>query len=329
MRLANCTLGALALAVSSLSTAAELNLPREGWASWEVAAVDQAPATCCFNHWDEKNRTRMTCKLDTSNINMYSGKATTDKVRVYARFAGGKVDRLKSLAADCPVKADSTIQDLGAVDADVSTRWLAEQVKQDGTGGKKSMGVDALAALALHRGNLARDELTGFARNDPHVETRKQSLFWLSQSRGDEGAAITSSVMFADKDAEVREHGAFALAQSDSARVGPDLIRLGNADKVAEVRSKAWFWLAQSGAAGAESAIAAAIRKEPDDQVRDQAIFALSQLPDERSAKALIAAAEDQSLPREQRKKAVFWLSQSGSNDAQTYLDKVLARTAP
>jgi len=49
-------------------------------------------------------------------------------------------------------------------------------------------------------------------------------------------------------------------------------------------------------------------------------------LPDERAARALIAAAEDQSLSREQRKRAVFWLSQSDSDAAQQYLEKVLAR---
>ena len=39
----------------------------------------------------------------------------------------------------------------------------------------------------------------------------------------------------------------------------------------------------------------------------------------------MIAAAEDKSLSREQRKRAVFWLSQSKSNAALAYLDKVLA----
>ena len=94
------------------------------------------------------------------------------------------------------------------------------------------------------------------------------------------------------------------------------------------MRSQAWFWLAQSGAAEAESAISLAIRKEPDEEVREKAIFALSQLPDERSVKALITTAEDQTLSREQRRKAVFWLSQSASGDAVAYLDKVLAHAA-
>jgi len=59
--------------------------------------------------------------------------------------------------------------------------------------------------------------------------------------------------------------------------------------------------------------------------VREQAIFALSRLPGDRASRALITAAEDRALPREIRKRAVFWLSQSNSDAAQAYLEKVLA----
>ena len=130
--------------------------------------------------------------------------------------------------------------------------------------------------------------------------------------------------MFNDKDPELRQHAAFAITQSKSPRVAQDLIRLGNTDKDGEVRAQAWFWLAQTGAPGSEDAIVAALKKDQDDQVREQAIFALSQLPDERATRALIAAAEDRSLSNEQRKRAVFWLAQSESKGAQTYLEKVL-----
>jgi HEAT repeat protein len=105
-------------------------------------------------------------------------------------------------------------------------------------------------------------------------------------------------------------------------------VRLGTTDRAGEVRGLAWFGLAQPGAADAAAAIGAALKKDQDDEVREQAIFALSQLPDERATRALIAAAEDRSLSREQRRRAVFWLSQSESASAQAYLEKVLARAA-
>ncbi len=86
--------------------------------------------------------------------------------------------------------------------------------------------------------------------------------------------------------------------------------------------------LSQTESAATESAIDAALRNESDSGVREQAIFALSQLPDERATRALIKVAEDKSLAREERKRAVFWLAQSESGAAQTYLEEVLAKVA-
>ena len=86
---------------------------------------------------------------------------------------------------------------------------------------------------------------------------------------------------------------AFAITQSKSPRIAQELIRLGNTDKEGDVRAQAWFWLAHTGAAESEAAIIAALKKDNDEHVREQAIFALSQLPEERATRALIAVAED------------------------------------
>jgi HEAT repeat protein len=142
--------------------------------------------------------------------------------------------------------------------------------------------------------------------------------------RGQEGADITASVLFSDKNSDVREHAGFSLSQSEAPRATADLIRAGNTDPDSEVRAQAWFWLAQMGAPEAENAIFTALRKETDDDVRERAVIALSQLPDARATKALIAVAEDRSMSREQRRRAVFWLAQSESDAAQTYLEQVL-----
>jgi HEAT repeat protein/PBS lyase HEAT-like repeat-containing protein len=319
------------LAVASPARSADLKLPRDGWATWTVPAVDGAPAWCCFSSWRNGKGTPTACKLDggRDGYSLSDNDTKTDAVNVYARFTGGKVDSLQVFAAACPVQSNTPIQDLGNVTAEDSTRWLASQVKQDtdDTVAKRPIAEGALAALATHRGDAARDALAGFA-HAPRAETRKWSVFWLAMVRGNEGADLASPVMFNDPDPEVRQHAALALSQSGSPRVTADLVRLGNTDRSGEVRGQAWFWLAQTGAAEAEAAIGAALKKDQDDEVREQAIFALSQLPDERATRALIAAAEDRSLSREQRRRAVFWLSQSESASAQAYLEKVLARAA-
>jgi hypothetical protein len=322
---------ALALmAVIPTALSEELKLPRDGWASWDVDAVEGAPAWCCFTGWKDRNLSRTVCKLDEGRdgYNVGDRDSTTDTMKVYARFAAGKLERLQALSTNCPVETRTPIQDLGTVATDDSAHWLVSLVREKSAGpdGHRSFADMALSALAVHRGDVAGKAMSGFARSDSRTETRKKALFWLAMLRGAEGAEITRSVMFNDADEEVRKHATFAITQSRSPTVAADLIRLGNTDKAGEVRAQAWFWLAQSGATEAEQAIATALRRDADDRVREQAVFALSQLPEDRATKALIATAEDQSLTREQRKRAVFWLSHSGSPSAQAYLDEVLAR---
>ena len=286
--------GALCLASLALEPkvfAAQLTLPHDGWVSWQVAAVDGAPDWCCwsnsnnFRNRDFRDAPRTACKLDGKQ-NSWGNRdnETTDQVRIYARTAGGKLDRLRVLSVTCPAEAATPIRDLGTVTQNDSARWLASLAKQKNE--------DVLTALAMNRGDVARDALSDIARNDTRGETRQQAVFWLAQVRGQEGADITSSVMFNDKDPDVREHAAFALSQSETPRAEADLTRLLNTDK--------------------------------NDEVREGAVFALSQLPDERATRALIATAENRSLERELRKKAVFWLSQSESDAAQKYLERVL-----
>jgi HEAT repeat protein len=325
MRLAYPSIGAAALclvsvAFSQRSIPAELTLPRDGWTSWQVAAVDSAPDWCCWsNHRSFRDMSRAPCRLDSNQDGFGSrDHETTDAVRVYARTAGGKIDRFRVLSVSCPVETAAPVRDLGTIAQDESARWLIDLAKRRDDD-------DVLAALAINRGDLARDALAGIARSHARDETRKHAIFWLATLRGQEGADVTSSLMFSDKDAEVREHAAFALGQSKSPRAAADLIRLGNTDKVGEVRAQAWFWLADTQAPEVEQAILAALRKETDEDVCDRAIHALSRLPNERGTRALIATAEDQSLSRELRKRAVFWLSQSEHDSAQVYLEQILS----
>ena len=162
---------------------------------------------------------------------------TTDQVRIYARTAGGKLDRLRVLSVTCPAEAATPIRDLGTVTENDSARWLVGLAKQKNE--------DVLTALAINRGDVARDALSDIARNDTRGETRQEAVFWLAQVRGQEGADITSSVMFNDKDPDVREHAAFALSQSETPRAA-DLIRSATPTPASPLQ--AWFWLAQMGA---------------------------------------------------------------------------------
>jgi hypothetical protein len=314
-----------ALALASQVRSAEPVLPRDGWASGEVEAVENAPDWCCWNSRNEGGAPRTSCRLDSDHGSFGNrDDATTNSVRVYARTTGGRIDRLRALSASCRVETATPIRELGPVTTDDSARWLI------GHGKARSLSDDirenALAALAMHRGNIAFDSLAATARTDDHAETRERAVFWLAILRGPAGSDVATTVMFNDKETNVRQLAAFAVSQGNSPRAVQDLIRLGNSDRDGDVRGHAWFCLAQTEAPNAEEAMFAALRNDKDDDVREQAIFALSQLPDERATRALIVVAEDRTLSNEQRKRAVFWLAQSDAKPAQAWLDKVLTR---
>ena len=308
--------------------AAELALPRDGWASWQVPAVENAPDWCCYGDWNARDERRRSCALDGKH-NGYSSRdeETTDFVRVYARFADGKIERLRALSATCPVQTNTAIQDLGTPAVDDSARWLTALATRQNPDAntQERLAHDSLAALAIHRGEVAHNALVSIARRATLKDSRKQAVFWLARLRGREGAKIATSLMFNDADAWMREHAAFSVSQSISPTADQDLIRLANTDANANVRAHAWFSLAMTKSSAAEAAIDAALRKEADKDVRERAIFALSRLPGERAPRALIKVSRDKSLAREERKRAVFWLAQSESTAAQRYLQEVLA----
>jgi hypothetical protein len=323
-RVAALCIAAAALAAPARS--AEPALPRDGWSSWRVDAVEGAPAWCCWSHRPSATPQKP-CRLDEHPDSFGSrDDATTDSVRVYVRTAGGKIERLRVLSDSCPVETATPVKDLATLPADDSVRWMiALNERTPLSGGQSDLHEATLAGIAIHRGNLAYDYLSTMARGDSAFGKREKAVFWLALLRGHAGAGLTRDLMFNDGDARIRRHAAFASTMSKSTTIGADLVRLGNTDTDGEVRAQAWFWLAQTRDPGAERAIDAALRKDTDDHVREQAVFALSRLPDERATRALIAVAEDTTLTREQRKRALFWLAQQESPGGQAYLEKVLA----
>ncbi|MFL6617684.1 MAG: HEAT repeat domain-containing protein, partial [Povalibacter sp.] len=310
--------------ITPAAVAAELKLPGDGWVSWQVRAVDDAPAWCCWS-WRNSNATSKPCQLDGADDSYGSrDDAKTDSIRMYARVEAGKIQRVRALSASCPVQAETEVQDLTTVSEDESARWLAQLIQPKNSDAiRASVRRDATAALAIHQGDTAQELLSGIARNDARKEIRKEAVFWLAHLRGQPGAQVATAIMFGDEEAEVREHAAFSVSQSKSPQAASDLIRLANTDKNANVRAQAWFWLAKTESSATEGAIDSALRKESDNEVHNQAIFALSQLPGDRATKALIALVEDQSRLSEDRKHAIFWLAQSSASGAQAYLEKV------
>ncbi|MGE4071764.1 MAG: HEAT repeat domain-containing protein [Lysobacterales bacterium] len=301
--------------------AGTLPLPEDGWASWRVAAVADAPDWCCPQSADQP-RPLQSCDLDSRHQGFSASHQDRGvaQMQIYAHFKAGELDRIRAYGSSCPVKAKSAIADLGEIDAAVSAAWLDTQIAP-----QRPLSGEVMAALAVHAGEEVDARLNRIASFNPARESRKDALFWLGQVRGEPGARLIEPFLSRDPDAGIREHAAFAISQSRSPRRGDLLISQAQQDGSAQVRSQAWFWLAQTGDPRSESAITAALNSESSKQVRQQAVFALSQLPEPRAVEALIGVLENPDIALEVRKQALFWMGQSGDEAAIRYLDRMLA----
>jgi HEAT repeat protein len=113
----------------------------------------------------------------------------------------------------------------------------------------------------------------------------------------------------------------------DSADVWPSLIKLARNDNLPRsTRTQSVFWVGQAAGEAATRGLSdIVVDNGVDREVREQAVFALSQRPREEGIPALIAIAKNNKDP-EIRKKAMFWLGQSGDPRALDLFEQILTR---
>ena len=119
----------------------------------------------------------------------------------------------------------------------------------------------------------------------------------------------------------------FPLTVVDSVTVWPMLIKLARDDsRPRETRKNAVFWLGQAAEEPATRGLDELVGEAAlDKDVRESAIFALSQRPKDEGVPALIRVVKTNKDP-EMRKKALFWLGQSGDPRALTLIEELLAK---
>ena len=288
------------------------------WVAWEVPATSR-DSTCCF---DRRFR-RSTCMLEGRQHGWGTSSDAppgSGRLQVLARWAGGEVGRVVAVDSQCPVDpGDLPLVRLAEVAVEDSVEWLAtlaadEQERDEG---------EPLAALAQHAGAAAMHALERLAGEPQGYDLREKALFWIGQSRGEEGARFLAGVVRDDPDPDIREKAIFSLSQNDSPLAAETLVETARRDENAEVRSQALFWLAQTKEETAEPVLIAALDEDPSKKVREQAIFAMTQLPDG-GVPLLVSVARDARRDPELRRQALFWLGQSDDPRALDFLEEIL-----
>lgn len=145
------------------------------------------------------------------------------------------------------------------------------------------------------------------------VPAREAAEYLLSIAQTDRGSAGKKAI--------------FPATIADSAEVWPTLIKIArNPDLPRESRTQSVFWLGQAaGDAATANLNSLVVDNSVDREVREQAVFALSQRPRDEGVPALIAVAKANKDP-EIRKKALFWLGQSGDPRALDLFEQLLTK---
>jgi HEAT repeat protein len=123
------------------------------------------------------------------------------------------------------------------------------------------------------------------------------------------------------------EKAIFPATLADSAEIWPSLLKIArNADLPRNTRTQSVFWLGQAaGDAATANLNSIVLDNSVDREVRETAVFALSQRPREEGIPALIAVARTNKDP-EIRKKALFWLGQSHDPRAIDLFEEILTK---
>jgi len=239
---------------------------------------------------------------------------------------------------------------------DVSTR--SDDLDADDTHGKKGLASAAIAALSFLESGVGIPSLIDLARNgSPAV--RRSAVFWLGQSEDRRAlTALQGVIENSREDERIRAHAIFSLAhggdkseqefawlrslysrlQSDQLKesviqgMGQDETTgsawlLGRARDTREsfrLRKNALFWAGQSESTPTQNLVLF-YRAVPERDLREHAIFVLSQRKDEAALNELLRIARDDN-DRALRGKALFWLGQKDDPRVERLISERLAR---
>jgi hypothetical protein len=242
-------------------------------------------------------------------------------VVVLFRVENQRIEKIQSATPECDLDAGGLpFIWLDGAGAGESVRLLQSIARSDNA----RVADDAVAAIALHADAAAGAALEELAAADQVEKLRRQAIFWLGNARGRRGFEIVSRIARDDPSDRIRQHAVFALSLSEESEAPRTLAAIAHNDSSPRVRGQALFWLAQkAGKKIAESAIGDALANDPETEVKKQAVFALTQLPNGDGVPMLIQIARTNRTP-EVRKQAVFWLGQSRDPRALAFIEDVL-----
>ena len=294
----------------------------DGWVAYRVPMIAGVDPPCCYSVYDG-TATKKGCDLDGRSWSFATdhdpAAAPEGTLAMYFRVEHGRVERVRAVAASCPVRTESKVRWIDSIDPANSVAMLSSLLDRNTADTED----DDLVALAYHADAAATGALTARVERSHSFKEREQALFWLGLTRGAEGANVVEHYATISADPKLRAKAIFALTQSKVPGVYAHILTMAHNDPAEDVRAQAFFWLVHMDDAHAKDDIMASLKTEGSDRVRAQAVFALSRLRNGAADDALIAVLRGD-YPRAAKKSALFWLGQSGTPQAVAYFDEAL-----
>ena len=304
------------------------SLPPEPWAAKDPADSLYKLAREALSRGDYKRAAEIFHRIPER----YPQSAYAGQALYYEAFAlyrsGGEDDlntaraRLKQLKVRFPAIAKKD----GAL---LLTRVCGELAKHGDEECTKSIteGVeDAADVTAGQTVTIPRSRQNCSPDADEDSDDRIAALNALLQMDADRAMPILKQVL-ARRDAcsvALRRKAVFLVSQKRTTETANILMNAARTDPDKEVREQAVFWLSQ--VPGSTGLLEEILRTSSDQDIKDKALFALSQQSEPRAQQILRDFAMRETESEDLRDKAIFWLGQRRSSENTEFLRNLYSR---
>jgi HEAT repeat protein len=161
---------------------------------------------------------------------------------------------------------------------------------------------------------------------DEATDDRIAALNALLQMDADRAMPILQKVL-ARRDAcsvALRRKAVFLVSQKRTDQTANILMNVARSDPDQEVREQAVFWLSQ--VPGSTGLLEEILKGNGDENIKEKALFSLSQQNEPRAQQVLRDLAMRESESGDLREKAIFWLGQRRSTDNTDFLRNLYSR---
>ena len=240
----------------------------------------------------------------------FDDNCNTGPVRLVVTKSGGQIEQIRASIGG-RWRESSRATDIGQVSAREATNYLFGIATSGARAAEKAIFPTTLADSV----NVVQP-LYDIARNESaDKDVRDQAVFWMSQQPDERAVGLLENILKTARSQDIRDKAIFGLSQHRSGKGFPILRAYAEDERQPDdLRGKAIFWLSQRKGTERFDYLRGLYARLESDDLKDKVIFGMSQQRDEASTKWLVDLALNSREPMDMRKKALFWVGQTGGS---------------